>query len=114
MDKGVSVVVYPVSDLSGTKALFTRLLGAEPDYDDAAYVGWQIAGQHIGLDPNGARRGMTGATPFFEVADIRATLAAMLQAGGTLVEDVWDVGDGGLIAIITDADGSMIGLSQSP
>jgi len=114
MSKGVSVVVYPASDLASAKRLFTFMLGADPDYDDAYYVGWQVADQHIGLDPNGARRGMTGATPFFEVDDIRATLAAMLQAGGTLVEDVWDVGDGGLIAMLKDAEGNMIGLSQSP
>jgi len=113
MSKGVSVVVYPVSDLTSAKALFTRLLGADPNYDDAYYVGWQVADQNIGLDPNGARRGMTGATPFFEVEDIRATLAALLQAGGTQVEAVRDVGGGGLIAILKDAEGNMIGLSQS-
>lgn len=113
MSKGVSVVVYPVSDLAGTRTLFSRLLGADPDFDDASYVGWLVDGQHIGLDPNGANRGMTGATPFFEVDDIRATMAALLQAGGTLVEDVWDVGDGGLIAMVKDAQDNMIGLSQS-
>ena len=88
-------------------------MGADPTYDDDAYVGWQVADQHIGLDPHGASRGMTGATPFFEVDDIREALAALLQAGGTQVEAVWDVGDGGLIAMVKDAENNMIGLSQS-
>jgi len=113
MKKGVSVVVYPVMDLASARSLFTRVMGADPVYDDASYVGWLVGDQHIGLDPNGASRGMTGATPFIEVDDIRATLAAALEAGATLVEDVWDVGDGGLIAMVKDAEGNMIGLSQS-
>jgi predicted enzyme related to lactoylglutathione lyase len=113
LSKGATVIVYPASDLASTKALFTRLLGAEPDYDDAYYVGWQLADQHIGLDPNGAKRGMTGATPFFEVDDIRATLAALLEAGGTQIEDAHVAATGLLIAMVKDADGNMIGLSQS-
>ena len=113
MNKGVSVVVYPVQDIASARTLFTRLLGTAPDYDDPSYVGWLVDEQHIGLDPNGASRGMTGATPFFEVEDIRATLASLLEAGGELVEDVWDVGGGGLIAMVKDIEGNMIGLSQS-
>ena len=114
MSKGVTVVVYPVSDLASARALFTRLLGADPDYDDSYYVGWQVADQNIGLDPNGARRGMTGATPFFEVDDIRDVVGALVENGATVTEDVRDIGGGGLIAILKDAEGNMIGLSQTP
>jgi catechol 2,3-dioxygenase-like lactoylglutathione lyase family enzyme len=81
MIKGVTVVLYPVSDLASAKALFTRLLGVEPMADEAYYVGFQLADQHIGLDPNGARRGMTGATPFFEVGDIRDVAGALAENG---------------------------------
>lgn len=112
MIKGVTVVLYPVSDLARAKALFTRLLGVEPMADDPYYVGFQLAGQHIGLDPNGSGRGMTGATPFFEVDDIRSAVGALVEDGATIIEDVRDVGGGGLVAILKDAEGNMIGLSQ--
>jgi len=117
MNTGVSTVVYPVSDLAAAKAVFTRLLGVEPLYDDAYYVGYVLAGQNggvpvLGLDPNGHDRGMTGATPFWAVDDIRATVAALVAAGATIVEDVHDVGGGGLVAILEDPDCNMIGLSQ--
>lgn len=71
MNKCVSVVLYPVSDLNAAKALFKQLLGVGPMADDPYYVGFQLADQHIGLDPNGAKRGMTGATPFWEVDEIK-------------------------------------------
>jgi predicted enzyme related to lactoylglutathione lyase len=117
--KGVSTVVYPVSDLSRAKALFSRLLGVEPAYDDSRYVGFTAPEGDdpvplLGLDPNGKRRGMTGATPFWEVDDIEAAVASLTESGATLVEDVHDVGDGGLVAILADADGNMIGLDQAP
>lgn len=77
-------------------------------------MGFQIAGLSIGLDPNGKNRGMTGATPFFEVDDIRETVAALKAAGAAIEEDVRPVGGGGLIALLPDPDGKMIGLGQSP
>ncbi len=112
MNKGATVILYPVSELSRAKAIFTRLLGVEPMADDSYYVGYQLEGQHIGLEPNGAARGMTGATPFFEVDDIKGTVAALTEAGATIVEDAHPVGGGGQVAMLRDADGSIIGLGQ--
>jgi len=112
MNEGATVLLYPVSDLSRAKAIFTRLLGVEPMADVPYYVGYQVEGQHIGLEPNGAARGMTGATPFWEIDDLNDAVAALTEAGATIVEDVRDVGGGGLVAMLSDADGNMIGLSQ--
>lgn len=114
MNKGVSVVLYPVSDLASAKAIFSTFLGADPMADEPYYVGFAVAGQHIGLDPNGTGRGMTGATPFWEVDDIADVVAALSAAGATVVEGAHDVGGGGLVAMLRDADGNMIGLSQTP
>ena len=110
MNKGVSTVIYPVSDLADAKALFSRLLDAEPAYDDAYYVGFPVGDMQIGLDPHGKQRGMTGATPFWKVEDIEGAIAALVEAGATIVEAAHDVGGGGLVAILADADGNMIGL----
>ena len=112
MNKGATVILYPVSDLPRAKAIFTRFLGIEPIAADARYVGYQLEGQHIGLEPNGAERGMTGATPFFDVDDIKAAVAGLVEAGATIIEDAHPVGGGGRVAILEDADGNMIGLGQ--
>lgn len=116
MNKGVSTVVFPVSDLASAKAVFSSLLGVEPLYDDPYYVGYALAEDSdvpiLGLDPNGHKRGMTGATPFWEVDDIRVAVDELAETGATVVEDVHDVGGGGLVAILADGDGNMIGLTQ--
>jgi predicted enzyme related to lactoylglutathione lyase len=114
MSKGLKALVFPTSDLAKSKELLSHILGVAPVFDEPFYVGFQVNGLDIGLDPNGAGRGMTGATPMFEVDDIRATVAAMTAAGCAIVEDVESVGGGHFIATLSDPDGNMIGLGQTP
>ena len=111
MNQGIKTVIYPVKDLARAKALFTTLLGAEPMMDAPYYVGWKVGDQDIGLDPNGHTHGMTA---YWHVDDIKKSLQALLDAGAQTTQDVTDVGGGKLIASVRDADGNIIGLSQSP
>ena len=113
MGKGLKALVFPTSNLAKSRELLSRVLGIDPVFDDPAYVGFQLGGLDIGLDPNGKSRGMTGATPMFEVDDIRETVAALTAAGATIVEDVEPVGGGHFIAMLSDPDGNMIGLGQT-
>ncbi|MGW3311576.1 VOC family protein [Streptomyces sp. NPDC001073] len=114
MTDGLNTIIYPVKDLDAAKALFGALLGVEPYADESYYVGYKVAGQDVGLDPNGHARGMTGPVPYWTVDDIRTRLAAMVEAGAELVQDVQDVGGGKLIAFVKDADGNFVGLTQNP
>ena len=113
MNKGVNIVLYPVSDLASAKALFSTLLGTDPTSDAPYYVGFEVAGQQIGLDPSGKSRGMSGAAPFWDVDDIAGAVAALTAAGATVVEEAHDVGGGLLVAMVKDVDGNMIGLRQT-
>lgn len=112
MTAGLRTIVYPVKDLDRAKALFRALLEVEPYADEPYYVGFKDAGQDVGLDPNGHAQGMTGPVPYWHVDDIRARLAALLEAGAELLQDVRDVGGGRLIASVKDADGNLVGLVQ--
>jgi predicted enzyme related to lactoylglutathione lyase len=111
MNQGVQAVVYPVSDLNQSKAQFKALLGVEPYADAPYYVGFKVGNQDIGLDPNGHK---WGATPYYQVEDVKETLQAVLDAGAELVQDVKDVGGGTLTAVVKDSNGSIIGLRQVP
>jgi predicted enzyme related to lactoylglutathione lyase len=57
---------------------------------------------------------MTGPVPFYDVADIEATLAALRAAGAQVVQEPTDVAGGLLVAKVHDADGNEIGLRQAP
>jgi extradiol dioxygenase family protein len=57
MTEGVKTIMYPVTDLANAKTLYGELLGVEPYMDEAYYVGFNIEGQNIGLDPTVTARG---------------------------------------------------------
>ena len=112
--QGIKTVLHPVSDLAAAKVVYAALLGVQPQNDASYYVGFEAAGQHIGLVPGGGRQGMTSPVAYWHVPDIEAKLTEVTAAGATVKEPVRDVGDGRLVATVTDPDGNVLGLLQDP
>jgi predicted enzyme related to lactoylglutathione lyase len=112
--EGIKTVLHPVSDLAAAKAVYTALLGVSPQADSAYYVGYEVAGQQIGLVPGAGAQGMTSPVAFWHVSDIEAKLAEVTAAGATVQEAPHDVGAGRLVATFTDPDGNVLGLIQDP
>ena len=106
-------LVIPVNDLDQSKELYRTLLGVEPYADAAFYVGFRADDLEIGLDPNGAKKGMKGPVGFWDVDDIKGSVQQLVGAGGQVQQDVKDVGGGMLTAMVTDTDGNVIGLRQA-
>ena len=109
---GAKTLLHPVSDVEKAKAVYAALLGAAPTADSPYYVGFDVAGQHIGLVPNGGPQGMTSPVAYWHVADIEAKLAEVTDAGATVQEPAHEVGGGRLVATFTDLDGNVLGLVQ--
>ena len=110
--EGIKTVLHPVTDLGKAKPVYTALLGIEPQADAPYYVGYDVAGQHIGLVPGGGPQGMTSPVAYWHVSDIEAKLAEVTAAGATVKEAPHDVGGGRLVASFTDPDGNVLGLVQ--
>ena len=49
--EGIKTVLHPVSDLAAAKPVYAALLGVPPQTDESYYVGFEAAGQQIGLVP---------------------------------------------------------------
>jgi predicted enzyme related to lactoylglutathione lyase len=110
--EGAKTLLHPVTDLDAAKKVYGALLGAPPTADSPYYVGFDAAGQHIGLVPNGGPQGMTSPVAYWHVPDIEAKIAELTAAGATLKEAAHDVGGGRLVASVTDPDGNVLGLIQ--
>jgi predicted enzyme related to lactoylglutathione lyase len=82
--------------------------------DESYYVGFDIGDQHLGLDPNGHAKGMTGPVGYWQVDDIEKAVTSLTEAGATLAAESQDVGGGTLVATLADADGNPIGLIELP
>jgi predicted enzyme related to lactoylglutathione lyase len=110
--QGIKTVLHPVSDLAAAKQVYTALLGVAPVADASYYVGFEAAGQHIGLVPGGGPQAMSSPVAYWHVADIEAKLAEVTAAGAKVREPAHDVGGGRLVATVTDPDGNVLGLLQ--
>ena len=110
--QGITTVLHPVSDLAAAKDVYAALLGVAPQVDESYYVGFEAAGQHVGLLPGGGPQGMTSPVAYWRVSDIEAKLAEMTAAGAIVKEPADDVGGGRLVATVTDPDGNVVGLLQ--
>ncbi len=109
MAQNIKLLVYPVKDLSASKAFFNTFLGVEPYVDGGYYVGYRVNDVlEVGLDPNG--QAIIG---YIDVQDIKASLQTLLDSGASMHQDVKDVGGGLLIAQIKDANGNVLGLRQA-
>jgi predicted enzyme related to lactoylglutathione lyase len=110
--EGAKTLLHPVSDLAKATAVYTALLGQPPQHEAPYYVGYDVAGQHIGLVPGGASSGMTSPVAYWHVPDIEAKLAEVTAAGAAVKEAPHEVGGGRLVASFTDPDGNVLGLIQ--
>ncbi|MFG3323417.1 VOC family protein [Streptomyces sp. NPDC048171] len=107
--QGIKTVLHPVADVAAAKKLYTVLFGIEPQTDSEYYVGFDVAGQHVGLVPAGAQDAQVA---YWHVADIEAKLSEVTAAGATVTSPAKDVGGGRRVATFTDPDGNVVGLLQ--
>jgi len=110
--EGAKTILHPVTNLDAAKAVYTALLGMEPTADSAYYVGYDAAGQHIGLVPNADQQGLTSPTAYWHVQDINAKLAEVTAAGAKVQQEPHSVGGTRQVATFTDPDGNVLGLIQ--
>ena len=109
----VSLIIYPAADMAKAKQFFRELIGADPYVDGPHYVGYKVDDMEIGLVPNRDKR-EPYALAYWTVNDIAASVQALVGAGGTVVQEVKDVGYGLLVASVKDPNGAAVGLRQPP
>src|SRR4051794_14824049 len=98
MSIALTTMVVPVTDAAAAKQWYESLLGVGPYVDEPYYVGFRVDGIEVGLDPNGARNGLTGPVGYWDVEDIEAAVRRLEAAGATVELAITDVGGGLRIA----------------
>ena len=112
MSKGISLIVYPVTDLVASKLLFRTLLGVDPYVEGSYYVGFKTGELEVGLDPNARSRGINVPIAYVDVSDISKALRSLVDAGAKELQPVTEVGGGLRIATVKDVDGNILGTRQ--
>lgn len=113
---GLRTAAYHVNDIDAAKTWYSAVLGLAPYFDQPFYVGFNVGGYELGLQPteSDATNKADGAVAYWGVEDASAALKRLLQQGATLHEDVQDVGEGIKVASVKDPFGNVFGVIENP
>ena len=116
MFQGLRTVIYHAADLERAREWYARALGVQPYFDQPFYVGFNVAGYELGLDPDpSSATGMgSSAIAYWGVPDAAAALARLVELGATDRLGVQDVGDGIRLASVIDPFGNVFGIIENP
>jgi predicted enzyme related to lactoylglutathione lyase len=109
---GLRTLIYPTENLDAAKKWWKDFLGVAPYFDEPFYVGFNVGGYEIGLNPGAAME--FGPVTYIGVDSIADALARAEAHGSTVVSPVEDVGDGIEIVHLLSPTGERFGLIINP
>jgi predicted enzyme related to lactoylglutathione lyase len=115
MFQGLRTAVYHVTDLDQATDWYAKVLGIEPYFKEPFYVGFNVEGYELGLDPDPEQaKGPGGVGVYWGVPDSDAALKQLLEMGGRPHSDVTEVGGGIRVASVLDPSGNVFGVIENP
>jgi predicted enzyme related to lactoylglutathione lyase len=116
MFSGLRTVIYKVTDIEKARDWYSLLLGFKPYFDEAFYVGFNVAGYELGLQPveNLSDNISTRTITYWGVEKIEEAFARIQSHGAIVVESIQDVGDGIKVATLADPFGNVVGIIENP
>ncbi len=115
MFQGLRTVIYHVDDLQKAKEWYADVLGIKPYFDEPFYVGFNVGGFELGLDPDmkGVSKG-SSVVAYWGVKDAKAAYQRVQELGGKKHSDPREVGGGIIVATVTDPFGNVFGIIENP
>ena len=112
---GLRTVAYKVEDITKAIEWDTKVFAREPYFDEPFYVGFNIGGYELGLQP-AEENNTTGNSviAYWGVEDLEKTMANMLSMGAAKCDEALDVGGGVVVTSVRDPWGNIIGLIYNP
>lgn len=115
MFQGLRTAIYKVSDLEKAKRWYSDVLSVEPYFDEPFYVGYNVGGFELGLDPD-----MENVTVgnnqqvFWGVANARETFEELIKKGAKAHSAPANVGGEIIVASVYDPFGNIFGFIENP
>jgi len=113
---GLRTAIYKVGNIIEAKEWYSIVFKTKPYFDEPFYVGFNIAGYELGLQPE-EDQSITktdNVIVYWGVSDIHAEYNRFLDAGATMHEEPDNVGGNIMVASVKDAWGNVIGLIYNP
>lgn len=117
MFQGLRTVIYKIKneDLEKAKLWYTELLDKKPYFDQPFYVGFNVGGFELGLNPTAEKIVLgNNVETYLGVPEIQSSLKKCLQLEAHIVSDIQDVGHNIKVATVRDPFGNILGLIENP
>ncbi len=113
---GLRTVIYYVPDLEKAKEWYSKILGIDPYFDEPFYVGFNVAGYELGLQPieRNTEPIINNTITYWGVADVEATYNQLLECGAIPLEKPTDVGGNIIVAAVADPWNNAFGIIYNP
>lgn len=113
---GLRTAAYQVSDVEAAKKWYSQVFRTEPYFDEPFYVGFNIGGFELGIQPTEVKAEDKKDSLFlyWGVEDIESVYEHLLDLGASIHEAPHSVGGPLLIASVKDPWGNILGLIYNP
>lgn len=113
---GLRTTIYKVGDIEAAKRWYTEAFQSKPYFDEPFYVGFNIAGYELGLQPEAepTTDKAESVINYWGVEDIEGEYNRFLGLEATPHEKPTNVGGALVVASVKDPWGNIIGLIYNP
>ncbi len=110
---GLRTTIYKVYNLEEAKEWYSKAFKTEPYFDEPFYVGFNIGGYELGLQPDENIKG-DNVMSYWGVEDIQESYKHLLELGATSHEVPTNVGGELMVASVYDPWKNIIGIIYNP
>ena len=112
---GLRTTIYKVSDIEKAKTWYSSILGIDPYFNEPFYVGFNVAGYELGLQPDEKNEAkVDGVITYWGVNDVQEVFQNLLACGALCYEEPTEVGGGIIVAAVKDPWDNVIGIIYNP
>lgn len=113
---GLRTTIYKVGHIDKAKDWYARAFGIQPYFDEPYYVGFNIGGYELGLQPEvqPTTDKPESVVTYWGVEKIQDAYDHFLKVGATAHEKPYNVGGELMVATVKDSWGNVIGLIYNP
>jgi predicted enzyme related to lactoylglutathione lyase len=111
---GLRTVIYKTDDINKAKEWYSKVLDIQPYFDEPFYVGFNVGGFELGIQPHENNEASTSGGAYWGVNDVKAKYAELLELGASPVEVPTEVGGGISVASVKDPWGNHLGIIFNP
>ena len=112
---GLRTAIYKVADIENAKQWYTEAFHTVPYFDMPFYVGFNIAGYELGLQPDEKNEPKSeNVEMYWGVNDVEASYNRLLSLGASAHNPPQNVGEKIIVATVKDPWNNIIGLIYNP